>query len=575
MNRRKSLVVLLGMTLAMSSFLGACSSGNNNNGANDAKNAAEGSNAGNNKAAAANSDTASDNSAATTDQKLDPIKVDWYVDLSWWKYNGDLGKDKFSTFVRDQFGLNLNFITPATDDGQKLAAMLASSSLPDIITYEGWKDDPGYKLYKSGNLAPMDELIAKYAPEFKPYQDVADWYRQSDGHFYGLPNYAYSKNELKPGERLEPNSGFTLRKDIMEKLGNPDISTGDKFMAVLERVKNEIKTYDGKPIVPLQLYEFSDQGNGSMNWLQQYFATPFESPDGKYLDVRFQEKYWEGVKFLNEAYRKGLISQDNFTDKRDQINEKVASGRVFSLLTASQDFNEQFKTLFNVDNNAQFQAFALRNYNGDDPYLQDLRGYGWLLTSVNKNSKAADRITKLIAYLNSKEGQDLVAFGWEGETYTKNADGTYTMTPEYKAGEANGESAKKYGIGFNLQQDWLTIKDLYAKPTEPVDIYLNDMKKPLVEYSYDFNAATPKFDPENPQYNEMTELRTKLNLLWGRLLPKMILAGSEEKAKQTYDDAIAQMKKAGWDKLDAFNQEMYQATKKRLGVEFGWPGNIK
>ncbi|SDO19330.1 putative aldouronate transport system substrate-binding protein [Paenibacillus sp. yr247] len=527
-----------------------------------------------------------DNVATTTttpvgDKKADPVKVDWYVDLSWWKYQGDLGKDEFSKLIRDKFGLDINFITPAADDGQKMAAMIASNTLPDIITYEGWKDDPGYKLFKSGSLASMDQLIEKYTPEFKDkvYKDVADWYRQSDGHFYGLPNYAYSKFEMKPGEKLEPNSGFTLRKDILEKLGNPDISTADKFMNVLERVKNEVKTYDGKPLIPLQLYEFTDKGSGSINWLQQYFSTPFEDKNGNFLDVRFQENYYAGIKFLNEAYRKGLISQDNFTDKRDQINEKVASGKVFAMLTANQDFDAQYRTLYRADNKAQYQAFALRNNKGEELYLQDLRGYGWLLTSVNKNTKYADRITKLIAFLNSKEGQYMTEFGFEGKTYTKSADGTFQKTEEFDKGLASGESAKKYGvgmgIGFNLQQDWLTVKDMYAKPTKPEDIYMQDIKKPLLPFSYDFNAANPKFDPENVKYNEMTDLKNKLDLLWGRLLPKMILADSEAKSRQAYDDAIAKMKDAGWDKLNTFNQEMYQATKKRLGTEYGWPGNAK
>ncbi|WP_162341624.1 extracellular solute-binding protein [Paenibacillus paridis] len=513
------------------------------------------------------------NTNGTNPPAQEVLDIDWYVNLSWWKYSGDYGKDKFSQLIRDKFGLNINFITPAGDGSEQMSAMIATGQIPDIITVESWMD---YKtsLAKGGYLISLNELIEKYAPDFKPYEDIFNWYKESDGNTYVLPNFAYSSYALKPGEQLESNSAFTLRSDIYEQLGRPDISTADKFLDVLERVKNEVKTYDGKPVIPLQLYEFTSNGNSSLDWLVENFAIPYEKEDGTYNNRRYDAKYWDTLRFLNDAYNRGLISKDNFTDKRDQINEKIASGRVFSSLTSPQDFTDSMRTLYNNDDAAQFEAFALRNYAGEDPVLTDIRGFGWLVTMVGKESKAHERIIKLMQFLNSKEGQHIVHFGWEGETYTYNADGTIAWTEEYTETLAKGDgSEKKWGMGFNLLMDWYSVRDLFPQPDKPVDSYLaeSNMKKPLIPYSYDTSASGGKPIPDHPGRDKMLETGNRLSLFWGRELPRIIMAESEEKARSIYEDTLAKLDEMGRSEYDAYTNELFQNAKEALGIKHSWP----
>ncbi|WMT39452.1 extracellular solute-binding protein [Paenibacillus sp. D2_2] len=564
-SRRKWTAGLLALSLALTLILSACSG---NGGDHNAASSGKGNNNG------AGNDSAAANGEKLYDQN-DIMNVDWYVNLSWWKYPGDYGKDKFSQYIRDHFGLNINFITPAGDGSEQMSAMIATGEIPDLITVEAWQD---YKttLAKGGYLISMNELIEKYTPDFKPYEDIFNWYSESDGKTYILPNFAYSRFAMEPGEKLEPNSGFTLRSDIYDQLGNPDISSAGKLLNVLERVKNEVKTYDGKSIIPLQLYEFTSNGNSSVNWLTEYFAIPYEDEAGNYVNRTYTPQYWEMLKFLNDAYRRGLISKDNFTDKRDQINEKIASGRVFANLTAPQDFTDSYRTLYNNDENAKYEAFALRNYQGDAPVLTDIRGFGWLATMVGKDSKAHERIAKLLAFLSSKEGQHMVHFGWEGETYTYNADGTISWTKEYEDALAKGDnSEKKWGMGFNLLMDWYSVKDLFPKPEKPVDIYLEDIKKPLIEYSYDTSAYTGKPNPDHPERDKMLETGNRLSLYWGRELPRIIMAESEDKARSIYEETLKKMNEMGRKQLDEYNNELFQNGKKALGIERSWPLYLK
>ncbi|MEK0314670.1 extracellular solute-binding protein [Cohnella sp. 56] len=556
MKTKKWLSLTLSAALATVS-LSACSGNANNTNASASGSAAP---------------SASAPASSGADVKLDPVTIKWYVNLSWWKYPGEWGTDKFSQFVRDKFGLNIEFQTPAADDGQKLASMIASADVPDLITVEAWNNSQK-PLIQAGLVQPLDDLIPKYAPTFRDeiYNDVWNWYKAPDGKNYGLPNYAYSSEQLKPGQKLEPNGGFTLRKDIYDQLGRPDVSSPDQFLSVLERVKNEVKTYDGKPLIPLQLY---DGIGSSVNWLIQYFNTSYEDKDGNWVDVRFQPHYYEALKFLNEANNRGLISKDNFTDTRDAINEKVASGRVFSMMTAPQDFsnaNGPMRTLFQADNKAQYETFVLKNYEGEDPVLQDIRGMGWLLTMVGKNTKYADRITKLLQFLNSDEGQYMIQFGWEGETYTKTSDGLYAPTQEYLDLNKTGKAAPKWGMGFNLLANWLTVKDLIPPQTDPEEKYLQELKKPLEQYSYNLMANTNRIDSGDPRWNEMRQKEMEFSNYWNKQLVRMITAKSEADLKKNYDESLAQLKKMGWEKWYDFQNEGYQKTKEILGMKNGYP----
>lgn len=561
---KKVLCLALAMTMVMSSFA-ACSpkkSGTENN----------------NQA-----NTTEDNKVTeeTKDVQQEIVEVDWYVDMPWWTWNGNaFGDDLTSKILMEKTGVKINFIVPASDGGEQLVSMIASDTLPDIITVEGWWSNRSrmltYQMATEDYLWSFNDLMDEYAPELSEVmrQDVFDWYAETDGKTYLVPNYAYSSEDLTEGEQLIANGAITIRQDLYEAIGSPDMSTPEGFLAACEKVKNEIKTYNGQEIIPIQLYE--GVGN-SILWLAQYFATPYEDENGNYLYDFTQENYKEALKFLNTAYQKGLVTDANFADTRDLVNEKVASGRVFAMITAPQDFVPQLQSLYDLDNNAVYKPVVLRNSKGEDPVLQDIRGFGWLTTGVAKTTEYPEQIAKLFAYLLSDEGQIAMAYGQEGVTFNYNEDGTISFTEEYETAMANGDT-KKYALSaMNLLDNYAFRRKFDVAPTDPKQLATVDtvMKESTKEYSFDYSAAGLKLDPTDPRKEEMNELGVRVSTYRATAIAKLVTANSDDAFEVSYEEAVNELKAMGIQDLIDYNNDGFQAAKKALGIERSWAPYLK
>ena len=503
-----------------------------------------------------------------------PYEIDWYVDLPWWSWNGNgWGLDMTSKIIQEKTGVTINFIVPATDSGEQLAGMIASGDLPDIITVNGWWDSEKRaltnQLAMEGYLWSYNDLIDQYAPSMwdEIRMDMFNWHAESDGKTYLLQNYSYGVMDLEAGERLMPNGGIIVRKDLWEAIGSPDMSTPEGFLAACEKVKNEVGQYNGPEIIPLQMYE--GVGN-SMLWLSQFFATPYEDSDGNWIYDFEQDQYKDALTFLNDAYNRNLIIDANFSDTRDLVNEKIASGRVFAAIVAPQDFITPIQTLYDSDNEAVYMPMALSNYDGDEPVLQDIRGFGWLNTAITKNAEHPERIIQLFEYLLSDEGQRDAAYGVEGETYEFVDNGTkIKMTDTYLEAAASGDT-KDYALGSMMMLDNWALRRKWEIPADDARSVATSeatLKAGLEEYTYDFNASSLKIDPNDSRLDDINDMKIKMDELRKRYIAQIIVAPNEEEFDRLYQETLVELENLGLEELKEFNNQYFQAAKEALGIE--------
>lgn len=513
-----------------------------------------------------------------------PTKITWFVNVPSFSFNSEgWGVDRMTREFQDRFGIEIEFVTAADDSGSQLATLITSDSVPDLITLPGLWSATDTNLIRQMAEAEMllsyNELIEKYVPQEEKAgfrSDVLAWYALADGKTYAYPNYGYSTDDLPEGSGLVPNRCIVVRADMLEQLGNPSMESPADFLDVCERAMKELGTYDGLPVIGMQLYE---GGNEAVDIISQYFAVPWETEDGQAYNAFASGANKEVYAFLNEAYRRGLVLEANYSDTRDQVREKIASGRVFALIGAPQDFANEFTTLYQQDNNAYYVPVTLRNAAGDDPVLGDISGWGYLQTVISASCKDPEKVIKFISYLVNDEGAIHLNKGWEGEHWNYNDDGTISRTQAYiDAVNADPTYNKKEGIScFDLFANWAFLMQfepmLDLENPDDLKVYRTAdtyIKQPMAIYSH--RPAQYKYDPNDDRALAVNEEQVKLKSYMTIAEAELLTASTAEAFEAKYAE-IQQALPTVYDMelVLAYTNDALQAGKTQLGVKFFWP----
>ena len=490
-----------------------------------------------------------------------PITFDWYVNFSW--FTGKWGDDAVSKYVTDKTGVSINFISPAGNETEKVNTMIASGKLPDFITL-GWWEDAVKKMIEGKLVLPLNELADKYDPYFFKVADGTklEWYKQGDGNTYEYPNASSSPKDFKKYKDLKPsNQTFLVRKDIYEAIGKPDMSTPEGFLKALEAAKEKYPTINGAPLIPFGLNEFTDVGNTSLEgYLQNFLAIPMEK-NGKVYDRTKDPEYLRWLKTFRLANEKGLLSKDIFIDKRPQMEEKIAQGRYFAMLYQRSDLAQQEQKLYMKDPNSVYIAVdGPKNSAGDAPTLAGDSISGWTVTLISKDVKDKARAIKFLSYLISEEGQKDFYLGKEGLTYDV-VNGKPQFKPEVLNLLNNDRATfdQKYGASYKY---WMLMDNNMSLPWAPPTA---EPAKQMEDWTRGKTADFSAFDGISPTGTSQEGIASsKIAQLWGKTLPKLLLAKSDKEFDSMFKDFLNKRDSYGFDKVEKYQQKTYQENKKKL-----------
>ncbi|CAM4032981.1 extracellular solute-binding protein [Saccharibacillus endophyticus] len=493
-----------------------------------------------------------------------PITFDWYINFAW--YTGtDWGKDLTSQYVTKKTGVDLNFIVPAGNEAEKMNTMIASGKLPDFVTI-AWSDDAVKKMIEGKLVLSLNELAEQYDPYF--ISNVADpaklsWYTQEDGNVYGYPNASSSPADFeKYGKEYVSNQVFVVRKDMYEALGSPDMSTPEGFLAALQAAKEKYPDVNGQPLIPIGLHEFTDNGNYSLEgYLQNFLAIPQEK-DGKLYDRPTDPEYIKWLKTFRQANENGLLAKDIFIDKRAQMEEKIAQGRYFAMMYQRSDFSSQQNALFANDPNSVYIAVdGPANAAKDQPNLSGPGISGWTLTLISKDVKDKARAIGFLEYLTSEEGQRDLYMGEEGVTYDMEGDKP-VFKPEVLDMLNTDRAAfdTKYGASHKY---WMMMDTNITDQWAPAPV---DPFKQMMDWTRGKTVSASEFDQINPTGNSKEGIaNTKLGQLWGKTLPKLLLASTEAEFDQIWNDYQQKRESTGLAEVQAYQQTEYEKNLEKLG----------
>lgn len=488
-----------------------------------------------------------------TDTK--PIKFDWYVNFSW--FTSKWGEDNTSKYITKKTGVDLNLIVPAGNENEKMNTMIASGNLPDFITLD--VGDPNVqKLIDSGLVLPLNKLADEYDPYLYTVADPdkISWFTQEDGNFYGYPNSSSSPNDYKKyGEQYTSNQTFLVRKDMYEALGKPEMRTPEGFLNALKAAKEKFPEVNGQPLIPLAFHEFGDNGNYSLeDFLQNFLAIP-QQKDGKLYDRSTDPEYLKWLKVFRKANEMGLLSKDIFIDKRPQMDEKEVQGRYFAMLYQIADVGVQNAAVYKTDPDKIYIPIdGPANANLDQPTLSGPGISGWTITLISKNVKDKKRAIEFMSYMISEEGQKDFCLGEKGVTYDT-IDGKDQFLESYLTATDGAKYGAEYTYWMMMDTNmWLG----WAPPTQEPYLSTGQWTKGKTYNFSEFTQLTPGgTSPEGVIW-------TKIQQLWGKTLPKLLMSKSDEDFDQLYNKFLKDRDNLGYDKVRTYMQTKYEENLKKL-----------
>ncbi len=494
----------------------------------------------------------------------DPVTLEWYVNESWFTHTED---NLVMNTIQEELGITLDFIIPVGDPNEKLNAMIATNTLPDLVTM-GWYASQVPDISIPEYTYSYQELF-ELAPELEGHlnQDVLTWFQQPDGATYAYPNNSVTQADIDAG--LLSNRSFLVRKDIYEAIGSPDMTTPEGFLQALIDAEAAYPTaLNGEPLIPYGTTPFSTTGNTAFeDMLLEFLAVPREI-DGVYYEPvngNPSEDYMTWLKTFRQAHENGSIPVDVFIDDRTQIEEKIQQGRYFALFYQAIDAQAPLNSVYeNTPESTYICVDALANSNGDEPMLS-VPGYsGWEVTMVSRNTEHADRAAQLLEWGNNDEtGQKVFFLGVEGVTYDV-VDGAPVIKEEIL--ELSRTDSNAFNEQYKITNGYWMFADTQnnlAWETEPVAPFAQH-----AEWREGKSTFYGIYDNISPVAGtDESEIGIKVRNKWGEILPTLIQAETEEEFDQIWADFEQYKADNDYEVYMEYVRAELEANKTLMGVE--------
>ena len=156
----------------------------------------------------------------------------------------------------------------------------------------------------------------------------------------------------------------------------------------------------------------------------------------------------------------------------------------------------------------------------------------------------------------------MISLGVEGEMYDmvdekavlKDDVRKLLTTDRKKYDELYGADDAYWMLQNNVMQlDWMPEKQ-YP---------LNQME----EWTYPYTRYLGEYEVTKQDDSEMSRINSRIDELWGKTLPRLLLAKSDEEFDQLFETFVEERETLGYSQLVKEHQKTMEENKKRLGME--------
>ncbi|WP_018756478.1 hypothetical protein [Paenibacillus terrigena] len=460
--------------------------------------------------------------------------------------------------------IKYNYI-PINEYSDKSKLLLASGETTDLLMimskdiyrqYEG--DDSFLDLSEYKESLPNYMNLVNQAPngDIKAIRE--------DGKFYGLWNIDLPRQVKDKG--MGVYTPATYRYDILEKNGIAIPKTLDELYSAAKKLKE---------LYP-QSYPINTSGN---SFDPLFLANHTNGPNiywngQKYVYGPTEESYKEALQFANKLFAEKLLDPEVFSDNGDAIKKKAMSGTNMILLQNWFNFAGDWNRTATGG-----EKFAISLFPDNPKYgtawqsIVDFNSVGVsqdAVMVVNPKAKNVKALVKLLDLQYKPEIIELVTWGIEGTTFTRDSNGKPTFIDSIKKASNPWTEGDKYGMrssssyrpGLQMAIDTWAFVDFAPNDPGFVDGKLNE--KPWETAFADMpypNDYTPPWikepfldftDDEKEQItSDMSPIKTYVAEMqnkfingkesfdnWSAFQDKIKKTGDLDKVLQIYNDAL-------------------------------------
>lgn len=504
----------------------------------------------------------------------------------------------FGKVIKDKFNLELNIIAPqASGDGEALyQTRSASGKLGDIILLD---NSPLQDCIKAGLIADISsdvqnsKNLSQYYEQYKTFNEGLEG--NSEGKIYGMPCQITNTSPTTYSDDTLYISPL-LPWDYYTEIGAPEMKNTDDLLNVLEQIqKAHPKNSKGDANYAISLWRDWDKGGTQVTMENAAQLTKMYGYEvngsvmvgntGDMKQVTDDDgAYYKMLHFFFQANQRGLIDPDSGTQNWDNACNKMKNKQVLLFW-----YNWQ-RGFWNTPDRAQERnayIYApvedMNFFQPSDPYFGDGRAFA-LGSHMEGNDRA--RAIEFMDWLISPEGLEFIHHGIPGWSYTKGADGKYTLTENglYGLMENRPVSDEWGGGGFDdgnckINQWPMASVSIDPNTKEPYNnnywsSYLEANKTTMTnEWSEKYGAVnqvaylegTGQLKPV-PNVNiilpsdttDVALIRSQCATLICDTSWRMVFAKSEEEFKSMWADMKTQLDGFDWAQLVEFDKAKFQ-----------------
>lgn len=499
---------------------------------------------------------------------LPPLHFTRYV-------NYDLKNPKVSSvsspvrkWLAETQGVTIQEVGTQGDARSKLQSMMATNSLPDVMTLA--RGEEFKQLVLAGKLLALDEYIEKY-PNIRSQisKETLNLLRSEDGKIYMLPNWFISA-----AGRGNGLNGYVINTKIYKELGSPLLDTFTDLNNYLNLVRHSYPD-----VVPLLMGE-THHGNIPA---QNIFYTGFAEeripemtqtdglasyPVGNDLEsILTDPALSESLLYISKLFREQLLSPDALNRTKMQNEQTLIQGNAavyvgFNVLDTISRVN---KIISSQSANAEVgyeMIWPIRKEELDRNaiYPSTFQTLGYNAVVITINAQEPERIFEFLDWSISEEATRIYQYGPPGLVWDEfDAQGAPIFNKAYK--QMSEDQLGELELGHYVPFGSYSVRVAMAQarelmlPNQERDwgIMANYNVASRTSYnSTQFINLTP--DPES----EEGVVAGKVQAILSQAFLQIAVANSDEMVLSLLEQAKLDAETAGYAHLLEWKTEMWQ-----------------